>query len=207
MKKYASIFLIIFLLTCVVWAIEGMYTYDKKGSMVDPGQLHSAQQAWVVVDSTTSDGTEPTALAADERTYTAVVAAIAAASSGDDEISIYAIPSRANSARFRCMGITNEGTITYQIYLGTLGPGGTNCELVNAGQLAFVIGQQVSTMSGYEMADTLTITEYCWSSAWTAKSPTNGLVAEGRVDLQGADVMIIVATTVTCDAKLLVKGY
>jgi len=118
---------------------------------IDGSVLHTMQAGWVVVDETTAAGTEATALAKDERTKKLVDAAIAAASSGDDEISTFVIPASWNTVRFRACGTTDNGTATYQVYLGTLG-GQDDCELVYAGQLAFVTGTQVSTY--YQIAFT-----------------------------------------------------
>jgi hypothetical protein len=105
--------------------------------------LHSIQSAWEIADEETSAGTEATALGATERTKLLVDAAIAAAASGDDEISTYILPSKWNAVRLRCIGITNNDTVTHQIYFGSLG-GKADCELTYAGQLAWTIGQQQS---------------------------------------------------------------
>lgn len=133
---------------------EQVIPLDAEGVRVDPGQLHSAREEWIVVDETTSAGTEPTDLGVTERTYKAVVRAIAAASSGDDEISVFDIPNSWNTLQLRAIGITNNGTYTTQIYLGTLGDGNNHsdstdadCELVNIGQHAWTIGTQESIYS------------------------------------------------------------
>lgn len=108
--------------------------------------LYSMQDGWIVIDETTSTGTEPTALAANERTKLLVDAAIAAASSGDDEISTFNIPASWNGVRFRSVGITDNDTQTYQIYLGTRSSLESNadCELAYVGQLVWTTGTQVS---------------------------------------------------------------
>lgn len=113
---------------------------------VDGNILHTMQNGWVVVDETTSTGDEPSALAAGERTKLLVDAAIAAASSGDGEISTFVIPANWNGVRFRSVGITDNDTQTYQIYLGTKGSLASNadCELAYVGQLVFTTGTQVS---------------------------------------------------------------
>lgn len=105
--------------------------------------LHSIQSSWEIADSETSAGTEASALAVTERTKLLVDAAITAASSGDDEISVYTLPSKWNGVRFRAIGTTDAGTITHQIYFGSLG-GKADCELSHAGQLAWTIGTQTS---------------------------------------------------------------
>ena len=105
--------------------------------------LHTMQSAWKIADTERSGDTQATALGATERTKLLVDAVIAAASSGDDNISLYVLPSKGNAIRLRALGITDGGTRTDQIYLGTLG-GGKDCELTHAGQLAWVTGTQQS---------------------------------------------------------------
>lgn len=111
--------------------------------VVEGNVLHAMQSAWEIVDTTTSAGTEPQALAATERTKLLVDAAIAAASNGDDEISTYRLPSKWSRVRFRAIGITNNGTRTDQIYLGSLG-GRKDCELAYSSQLIWTVGLQTS---------------------------------------------------------------
>ena len=103
----------------------------------------TVQNPWEIVDTTTSADNEPNALSVTERTKKLVDAAILAGVGGDDEISLFAIPSKWNAIRLRNIGITDGNSITHQIYLGTLGRG-DDCELSYAGQLVWVIGTQQS---------------------------------------------------------------
>lgn len=186
---------------------------DREGKRVDPGQVHTINNAWVTIDTTSSTGDEPTDLAVTERTHLTVLAAVIAAVGGDDEISVYYVESNWNTLRLRCLGITNNGTATYQVYFGTLGKGGKNsttidCELSYAGQLAFTVGLQASTIATYEMADTLVLTaDTAWIKAWGSTSPTGDRVAEAAVDLMGADLIVIVPTVASADCKLIGKGF
>ena len=212
-KELSVIILILLVLASACWAVDAMFTYTKNRQVVQPGQIHTAHNTWVDIDATTSTGTEPTDLAVTERTYTTVVAAIAAASSGDEEISIYGddaaeikIMESWNAVRFRCIGITDGGSITYQIYLGTLN-GGTDCELAKAGQLVFTIGTQASITSTYELADTVAVTPYDWPRSWGYASPVGNQVCEAVIDFIGADLIVAVCTSANCDTKLLAKGY
>ena len=136
MKKLVLILLALMALPCLARTVPAV------GS-VDGTILHTIQTKWQIADTTTSAGDEPTALAVTERTKLLVDAAITAAASGDDEISIFTLPSEWNSIRLRAVGITDSGTRTDQIYFGTLG-GNLDCELTHAGQLAWVIGTQQS---------------------------------------------------------------
>ena len=216
MNKRTVMLIFVLLIAVVAYCadLSQVIPIDKDGTRADPGQLHTPRNTWVVIDTTSSTGDEPLDLTVTGRTYTTVKAAIVAALNGDDEISILDIPRDWNAVRLRAIGITDDGTATYQIYLGTLGDGNrdvdstsANCELAYLGQFAFVIGTQASTTSTYEMADTLTITPSDWSEIPAAKSPTGNRVAEGIVDLLGADLLIAVPTTATADCKLLGKGY
>jgi len=107
--------------------------------------LHTVKSAWLVMDETSSAGDEPTALGEDELKKSRLDIAIAAAASGDGEISTFILPSKWNWLRFRSVNITKDsGNVIYDIYLGTLG-GGVECDLVYAGQLDFTSGDQDSS--------------------------------------------------------------
>lgn len=141
MKKL--ILILLFLMFLSAHAAPRTITATKE---VNGNILHTIQSGWVVVDETTSTGDEPSALAAGERTKLLVEAAIAAASSGDGEISTFVIPANWNAIRFRSVGITDDDTQTYQIYLGTTGSQTSNadCELAYVGQQVWTTGTQVS---------------------------------------------------------------
>ncbi len=139
MRRATLLILLVVLAAAPVFA--GRSSVETK--KVDSRRLATNQDPWFIAESENSGDTQATALAVTERTKTLVDAAIAAASSGDDNISIFIIPSHWNGMRFRDLGITNEATTTHQIYLGSLIPGG-DCELSHAGQLAWTVGTQTS---------------------------------------------------------------
>lgn len=197
-KRLIVVLVLIGLLTGVCWAINLVHS-----------ETRTPQIKWQIIDTTTSAGAETTDLAVDERTYATVVAAMAAATAGvaDGEISIYRIPDSHNAGRFRCGGIAADGTATYQIYLGTLALRGTDCDLVNAGQLAFVVGTQESSIADCNLADAVTVTQYCWPKSWGSASPGSELVAEASLDFMGADILIIVPTTASANSWLFMKGF
>ena len=206
--------IMLFALICVIaglaLAIDPVYVSDNLGRIVQPGQTHTAQDAWITIDTTASAGDEPNDLAVTERTYATVSAA---AEGGDDKISIYGdsyaeieVLSSYNAVRFRCIGITGDGTATYQIYFGTLDQG-TDCVLAKAGQLAWVVGTQASLTATYELADAVTATAGDWVKAWGTATPGSNQVAEASIDLMGADLIVVVPTTVSANCKLLMKGY
>ncbi|MHA1840842.1 MAG: hypothetical protein ACTSYW_02580 [Candidatus Heimdallarchaeota archaeon] len=202
MKKLIGIFIL-----SLVLIVFGMY---RLVSNVQAEVTETAIGAWQVLDTTTSTGDEPTALAVGERTYSTVTAAIAAASSGDDEISIYRISRSSRSinnfVRMRCIGITDNQSVVYNVYGGTLSYG-SDCALTFVGTLSFTIGTQVSDTSNYEFADTITVTEGDTTEDWLSESPESERVAEAAIDLQGMDILVLVATTAGCDCKLLGKFY
>lgn len=138
MRKRKLLFLIlpIALLICGAKSLTDVST-------IEGNALHAIQNSWEIADSENSGDTQATALAVTERTKLLLDAAIAAASNGDDNISVFAIPPKWSRVRMRALGITNDGTRTDQIYLGSLG-GEKDCELTLSGQLAWVIGTQTS---------------------------------------------------------------
>lgn len=219
-KRIKFIAAIIFMLTGigVLLANTAVVPYDKAGKRVDPGAVQTARPVWVAIDTTSSTGDEPTDLGVAERTYQTAKAAQIADVGGDGEIAIFDIPRGWNAIRLRAQGITDDGTYTVQVYLGTLGDGKrdadsttADCELAYAGQFAFVIGTQAAVTSTYEMADAVVVTESDWTVNMTAtglvRSPGSNRVAEARFDLLGADVIVIVPTVASADSKLLARGF
>ncbi len=257
--------------------------------------LHTIQSAWIIAESENSGDSQTDALAATERTRAIVDRLIAADAANEGQISVLAIPSKWNTMRFRGIGITNDGTVTHQIYLGLLG-GDLDCSLSHAGQLAWTIGTQTSiyhqiaftlggadgaayvpqpgdTVTGnssdetavivsiaetastwsagtaagtityrsssgaftnsetvsikrankvlasnalkhaasdliaFELADTLTVTAGAWLGDWESTSPADNTNAEAKLDVTGADYLVVVTTATTADSKLLVTGY
>jgi hypothetical protein len=298
MRKITILLMVLMLSFASIYGAETALQFDKDNARKDPGAVHTERYRWVIADETTSTGTEPTDLAVTERTYQLVKAAIATASSGDDEISIFDIPRGWNVIKFKGIGITDGGDYVNQIYLGTLGDGnkdkdstGADTELVYAGQLEWVIGTQSSIysqiaytsggtrtivagdlltgatsdetatvisitltsgtfaggdaagvitvrsqsgtfqsenldvtiggdgdtflnnatigadMTRFEVADAVTVTASDVVSSWGSQTPGSNRSANASLDVEGADVMIIVSTIVDVDSKLLVKGY
>ncbi|KKL55224.1 hypothetical protein LCGC14_2257550 [marine sediment metagenome] len=296
MKKLIVVFVL--LITVFANSTETVHQSTKDNGRAEPGALYTERFNWTIVESENSGDTQATNLAVTERTYQLVKAAIAAASSGDDNIAVFDIPRGWNSIRLRAIGITDNGTYTTQIYLGTLGDGNkdgnsttADAELAYAGQLAWVVGTQssiysqiaytsggtrtiipgdiltgatsgetakvvsltvtsgafvdgdaagtltVRTQSGtfqsenlnltdrdgtnpflnvaaigadmvrFEVADAVTITASDWVKSWVSKSPGSERVASAEIDLEGADVMIVVSTTASADSKLIAKGF
>lgn len=297
MKKL--IVLVLVLSFTSIYGAETALQFDKDNARKDPGAVHTERFKWVIAESENSGDTQATDLAVTERTYQLVKAAITAASSGDDNISVFDIPRGWNAIRFKGIGITNDGTFTNRIYLGTLGDGnkdkdstGADTELAYAGQLAWVIGTQssiysqiaftsggireivagdtltgatssetaivvsisaltggswaggdaagtftVRTQSGtfqsenlnatpagsttaflnnvtigadmtrFEVADAVTVTSSDWVKSWGSATPGDNRSAQAEVDVEGADVMIIISTAASADSKLLIKGY
>lgn len=103
--------------------------------------LETVQAVWQIAESETSASTQTDALGVTERTKKIVDALIAANANEEAQISIFQIPPKWNAVRFRALGITDGGTVTHQIYFGTIG-NGADCELSYAGQLAWTLGTQ-----------------------------------------------------------------
>ncbi len=297
MKKL--ILVLVLLLSARVCATEDVRQFNKDNGRAEPGALFTERFNWTIMETENSADTQATDLAVTERTYQLVKAAIVAASSGDDNIGIFDIPRGWNTIRFRAIGITDNGTFTNQIYLGTLGDGNkdkdsTNADtdLTYAGQLAWVVGTQTSiysqvaftsggtneivagdiltgatstetarvvsisaltsgtwaggdaagtftvrTQSGtfqsenlnttdadgtnpflnnatigadmtrFEVADAVTVTSSDWVKSWGSKSTATNRTGQAEIDVEGADILIIVSTVASADSKLLGKGY
>ena len=190
--------------------------FDKASLRVDPGQLHTAKPVWVTIDTTTSAGSEPDDLGVGERTYTQVAALIAAAANDDEEMSVFDIPRGWNSIRLRATGTANDATVTYIIYLGTLGDGNrdidstsADCDLSYLGTFAFEMGTQQSTTATDLFAEICITTTGNWTKDITTTSPGENTfrVAEARVDLVGADLLVAIPTVASTNSKLLGKGF
>ena len=104
------------------------------------------------------------------------------------------------------------GTITYRSDSGTF----TNSETISIEARDETGSQNVLTHAAsdlvrFEYADTVVVTERTWTKAartWDVCSPADAAeLAEVRLDVVGADVMIVVTVTADSDCKLLVTGY
>lgn len=206
-RKILLIGLIAICLLLPAWAARHAYYPSAPAEGLGSGYaLMSSQIVWQVLDTTTSAGTTPTALGVAERTYKTVVAAQAADSSGDGEISYTKIPPTWNGIRIRCIGITENADIAYDVHAGTLG-NKDDCELALLGTLTYIIGTQASITAGYEMADTLTVTAGDWTATAGSSTPTGDGLADYAINLLGADFIVVVPVTIDVDCKLLIKGY
>lgn len=199
----------------IAYAIEGVYSYDKIGAKVDPGQVHTDHAIWTTLDATTSAEGAATALVAGERTYQLVAAAIIAAAGNDDSISVFDVPRGWNAIRIRALSTTATDDIDYAIYVGTLGDGnehsaGTSadCNLQYIGLAEFVTGTQVSTLSGSVMCHQVVFTSASsWIKTVNVSNPGSNYVAEIQFDLMGADLLVAVPVTVDNDCVLIGKGF
>lgn len=218
MKKTLQIIATVVLLVYVGMAIAQtrIAPIDRAGLRVDPGAVHTARVRWTTIDTTTAAGSEPDDLGVDERTYTQVAALIATAANDDEEMSVFDVPRSWNGIRLRATGTADDATVTYLIYLGTLGDGNrdvdstsANCDLSYLGQFAFQIGQQQSTTATDLFAEICATTAGNWSKTIRTSSPGEGTfrIAEARVDLMGADLLVAIPTVASTNSKLLGKGF
>ncbi len=99
------------------------------------------------------------------------------------------------------------GTIQYRSFTGTF----TNSETVKIGDgkgdKANVLTHAASDLVPFYYADTLVTTAKSTLATWGSQSPADDTAAEAELDVRAADIMVIVASTCTADAKLLCKGY
>jgi hypothetical protein len=229
MKRKICVLLIMLFFCSVVYSAETVTVSENIKDYVDslktsPVVLTTNQNEWIVLDTTTmadSEPNDPCAATGEAGGYggRTLSAVLADTNSGALEISVVYLNNPTwNGALFQLVGITDGNTVTYQIYTGTLpvGVGGTiiagsNCALHHKGQLAWTVGGQVSDISGYNFADALTVTTSALSTgtaSWNVTNPGAGTdrVAQGKVDLEGANVIVCVPVIVNCDCKLLGKG-
>ena len=177
--------------------------------------LITAKKPWAVA-GVNATGVAVTALGTGERTFKTIQAAIVAGAGNDEAIDLYDIPSWANGAKFTAIGITNEGDYDVEIRIGTLGvnvataisTGTDDCNTEWLGTLEFIIGVQASTESTYEMAQSVVVVDGETAATWFSDGTVDGdRTCVAQIDLEGADILILSATTVDADSKLLVKFF
>jgi len=104
------------------------------------------------------------------------------------------------------------GTITYKSDSGAF----TNSETISIKKASTVLSSDAYTHAASDLVDFLLAQsvvlsgEKTWSAGttWRIASPGSDEVAEARLDVTGADILVVVTTGLTSvDGKLLVKGY
>lgn len=184
----------------------------------DEMAMATAQDVWSVAETCSSADDEVTALDETERTFKIIQALILTEGDTTDkngEIEFVLIPKWANGARFRAIGIADNGDYITEIRAGTLGTspsfaiatGTYDSDTAIVGTLTWKIGTQVSTVTDYELADAVTVVSTDWTFPWRLASAAGDDTAEAEVDLGGADFLVISPTTCTADSKLLIKFF
>ena len=211
MKKLITVLLIL-LVSAFCLRSEARWNESTK---LDEQVLVTAQKGWQVAGEN-STGVAVTALAADERTFKLIQAAVVAGAGNDEDIDFYDVPLWANGARFTAIGITNDGDYVVEILVGSMevnvssaiSDGTQNSNTAILGTLAFIIGQQASTLTGYEMAQSVIATKGDVAAVWTKGGTINSdRTCEAYIDLHGATFLVISGTTVDADSKLFVKFF
>ncbi len=196
-------------LMAFIWLMSP-FIADAQVSRANVGtELATSTTGWATIAEFASASGVATDLAVDERTYATILAAIAADVGNDGQIVVYHLPYGANTVRFRNIGLAAAGDHVYQLY-SSARHGASNSAFSKRGTLTFKTGSQASTVSGFEFADVLAVTNTSASStSWTVANPGDAteLVAEGIIDLQGDDTLVIVPTTLDDNSKLLGKYY
>jgi len=217
MKKLTAIVIVLLFVGICYAQMTPVVIYDRYRKEFDPGAQQTYSNVWASVASNSSSGDEPANLGTASRTYSVVRSLIGANASGTGEIKLASITPRDNRCRFRCLGNADNASVVYQLYIGTLGnakhsweaglSSGTDCILAYAGQLTWTIGLQSSTESNYNVADTIAVTSSDWAMGWITVSPGSDRVAEAYIDFMGADTLVMIPTTLGCDAQLIMKGF
>ncbi len=175
-------------------------------------ELATPNFPWATAVTWLSAGDEATALDVTERTFKLITTAIAADSSGDGKITIYTLPYGTNAVRIRAIGLVPNESVVVDVLSGTYDGSIEDCEMVLRGTLTFVIGLQKTTATDYEIADTVSLTaasDAASTSDWTIANPATGseTAAEALLDMQGDDRLVLVPTTLSSNAKILIKPY
>ena len=196
--------LVLVVLMIIIASVPFLMAIEKPDTGSEPTTPYGR---WKTVANLPAAGTEPAALADDERTYKLVVAKILADVSGDGKIQVTELDYGVNALRFRLVGLTDGDVVVVYVYSGAKDDY-PDCDLVLRGTLTFTVGLQTSIENGMELADTLVITnDEASLTSWTPVSPANNTCAEAFIDLQGDDIIVTVGTTVVNDAKLLMKDF
>lgn len=199
------------LIVLLIFAVSLLFCMAAQRAMVG-SELATPNFPWVAAATWLSAGDEATALAVTERTYKLINTAIAADASGDGKITIYTLPYGTNLIRIRAIGFApGEGAIV-DILSGTYDGSTEDCEMVLRGTLTFTMGLQKAAAAGYYLADTLALTaasDAASISHWTIANPAAGseTVAEGLLDMQGDDRLVLVPTVLSSNTKILIKPY
>ena len=103
---------------------------------------------------------------------------------------------------------TAAGTITYRSSSGTF----TNLETVSIKRANKVLASDAlkhasSDLVAFELADAVTVTAGAWLGDWDDTSPADDTNAEAKLDVTGADYLVVVTSATSADSKLLVTGY
>ena len=201
-----SFLLLLMILFCCTMAIMPVEA-QRPNTSREGVSLSTTQFRWDTAATWLSANGAATTPSVTQRTYLTVLAAIAADANNQAEIRLYNIPSGANGMRFRAIGITDGQSLVVDVLAGSRA-GNTDCAFSLMGTLTFTIGTQLSDTATYEFADTLVVTADSGTTAtWTTASPADNSVAETRIDLMGADMLVLVPTTIGVNSKLLVKWY
>lgn len=176
-------------------------------------ELETVVSSWTVLASNSTAADNDLTAAGNERTHDQVESMISTAAGNDAEMTIYNISrsalSRANVLRLRCIGTTDADDVDYNIYTGTL-RSASDCDLTLLCTIEYVIDTQTSyrTNSGSNLlyADVAVVTQGDVTKTIESAGTLTRIV-EVTVDLQGADLLVIVPTVVDGYAELLGKFY
>ncbi len=193
MRKKAIAILAILGFVAVCLGYEGIYTLNRAGTKVEPGQVHTLQDNWETLGTFTTTATTPTAT---NRTATLFT-------SSDANNVAFTIPTGWNGIRIRCSSTNDGDTSVFDVFLMNSLTDHYN----RIATLTFTTGGQTATTSGHEYADTLAATNTNWYKAALGMSPTGNYIAEWMVDVCGSQRIGICPTTITNVAVLEITGF
>jgi len=193
MKKLTTVLTIILLLAGVALAIQGVYSYNRAATIVEPGQLHTGQYSWATLGTFTMTTATPSVT-----NRTAALFAV-----NDTNNVVYTIPSAYNRIRLRCSSTTDGDSSVFDVYLMNSASDHYN----RVATLTFTTGTQTAGTLGYEFADTLVETNSNWHKTASVMSPTGNFIAEYAIDVLGSAKIGINPTTITNTAIVEISGY
>ena len=199
MRKKTGIFVIVLCFAVIAFGvvIDGVAPHDIDSKRVNPGDLHTLQDAWYTAATVTTGVTTPNAT---NRTG-------ALFSVTDPNNVTYTLKRGWNGIRLRLSSTTEEDTTVIDVFLKNDAHSTTTDHFNRIATLTWTTGAQTATTSGYEYADTLVETNGNWHKTRSVLSPTGDYIAEWAIDSLGSGVIGFSPTTVTHTAVIEITGF
>lgn len=199
MKKIIASIVIIgcFVTLALGVVIDGFAPFDIDSNRVNPGALHTHQDAWYTAGTFTTGVTTPNAT---NRTG-------ALFSVTDPKNVSYTIKRGWNGVRLRLSSTTDGDSTVIDVFLKQDASSTTTDHWNRVATLTWTTGQQTATTTNHEYADTLVESNANWHKTTSVMSPGGNYIAEWGIDVLGSGAIGFSATTVTNTAVLEITGF